>query len=61
VNRSMDDMDGPLVAAWFYENILQHEEIDADVIAYAFDNAVTRLREQGVSPERWATFVHMGA
>jgi hypothetical protein len=38
-------MDGPLVAAWFYENILQHEEIDVHVIAYAFDDAVTKLRD----------------
>jgi hypothetical protein len=57
----MNDVDGPLMAKWFYEAILEKEVIELDDIPYALDQAVLRLRETGVSPNRWATFAHFGA
>jgi hypothetical protein len=57
----MRDEDGPFVAKHFYEKLFESNNIDLDAVAYALDHAVTALRESGVSPQRWATFVHMGA
>jgi hypothetical protein len=45
----------------FYETLFAKEIIDADAVAYALDEAVSILREQGVSPARWASFIHVGA
>lgn len=60
-NRSISDDDGPLVARAFYQDILARDEIDIDVIAFAIDAAVTKLRHTGAEPKRWAPFVHFGA
>jgi hypothetical protein len=57
----MHDIDGPQVARWFYESLLENEQIDLDDVPYALDDAIQKLRETGVSPYRWATFMHMGA
>jgi hypothetical protein len=57
----MRDEDGPYVAKWFYGKLFEQEKIDIDSIPYALDDAVTALRMSGTSPERWATFIHMGA
>jgi hypothetical protein len=57
----MNDVDGPLVAELFYEKLFAEEVITLDAIPYALDYAVTGLRNRGVSPDRWATFIHMGA
>jgi hypothetical protein len=57
----MHDEDGPFVAKIFYEKLFESETIDLDSIPYALDDAVTALRMKGVPPERWATFIHMGA
>jgi hypothetical protein len=59
--RAMKDADGPFVAKHFYERLFANKEITADSIPSALDYAVTELRKSGVSPERWATFIHMGA
>jgi hypothetical protein len=59
--RAISDVDGPKVAKWFYEELLVTEVIDADAVAYALDYAVGQLRELGLSPDRWAPFIHMGA
>lgn len=64
----MADADGPKVARVVYEAIFKTEDneststldIDLDSIAYGLDEAVRQLREEGVRPERWATFVHYG-
>jgi hypothetical protein len=61
LSRAMDDADGPRVAKSFYERLFAAETITLDAIPYALDNAVTELRRSGVPPERWATFVHIGA
>jgi hypothetical protein len=57
----MTDRDGPFIAQHFYEKLFESTLIDADSIACALDYAVTALRSEGVPPERWATFVHVGA
>lgn len=63
----MADVDGPQVARVVYEAIFKTEDnasstnIDPDSVAYGLDEAVRQLREAGVPPERWATFVHYGA
>jgi CHAT domain-containing protein len=59
--RAISDSDGPKVAKWFYEELLAREVVDGDSVAYALDSAVGKLRASGVSPERWAPFIHMGA
>jgi CHAT domain-containing protein len=61
MGRAMSDADGPFVARRFYSQLFACETTDADTIAYALDHAVTALRESGVPPDRWATFIHMGA
>jgi hypothetical protein len=57
----MYDRDGPMVAQWFYKALLENEMIDLDDIPYALDTAVQNLRQTGVPPARWATFMHLGA
>jgi hypothetical protein len=59
--RAMDDADGPRVAKWFYETLFSEDMITLDAIPYALDYAIGKLRKNGVPPERWATFIHMGA
>jgi CHAT domain-containing protein len=60
-DRAMSDADGPYVAKRFYGKLFEDEAIDVDSVPYALDDAVTALRRTGAPPERWATFVHMGA
>jgi CHAT domain-containing protein len=59
--RSISDADGPAVARAFYEALFAEEIIDADAVAYALDAATTKLRQENVSPLRWASFIHVGA
>jgi hypothetical protein len=59
--RAMNDADGPRVVKLFYEKLFAEEVITLDTIPYALDFAVAGLRRGGASPERWATFIHMGA
>ena len=61
VLRSMCDKDGPTVAQWFYEALLEKEIISLGDIPYALDEAVQKLRETGAGPDRWATYIHIGA
>jgi hypothetical protein len=61
MSRAISDVDGPKVAKWFYEELLAKEVVNADLVAYALDSAVGKLRDSGASPERWAPFIHMGA
>jgi hypothetical protein len=60
-DRAMGDADGPLIAKHFYKRLFAQDVITLDAIPYALDHAVTELRKTGVPPERWATFIHMGA
>jgi hypothetical protein len=59
--RAMHDSDGPRVAKWFYEKLFAEDMITLDAIPYALDYAIGELRKSGAPPERWATFIHMGA
>jgi hypothetical protein len=59
-HRAIADEDGPKVAQWFYEELFAHDILDGDAVAYALDTAVRKLRDTGVSIERWAPFIHMG-
>jgi hypothetical protein len=61
MNRTMNDADGPAVSKKVYERLLSKDTLDLDDIPYTLDEAVRMLRQQGVPPARWATFVHMGA
>jgi hypothetical protein len=61
VLRSISDADGPVVARAFYQAVLATEIFDADAVAYALDDAVSKLRRQDMSPTRWASFIHVGA
>jgi hypothetical protein len=57
----MGDADGPFIAKRFYDKLLETGAMNVDSVPYALDDAVTALRLRGAKPERWATFVHMGA
>jgi hypothetical protein len=57
----MTDADGPYIAKRFYAKLFENETVDVDSTPYALDHATTALRVSGAPPERWATFVHMGA
>jgi hypothetical protein len=57
----MNDADGPQIAKLFYQRLFAENVITMDAIPYALDYAVRELRKSGVPPERWATFIHMGA
>jgi hypothetical protein len=57
----MNDADGPLIAKRFYEKLFAEDVITLDTVPYALDEAAAELRKSGAPPERWATFIHMGA
>jgi hypothetical protein len=57
----MDDCDGPFMAERVYERIFRDGKVDLSEVPYALDAAVQELRAMGVSPSRWATYVHVGA
>jgi hypothetical protein len=56
----MHDEDGLKLAQCFYEALFAKETLDLDDIAYALDEAIQDLRNQGVPAQRWALFIHMG-
>jgi hypothetical protein len=60
--RSMCDSDGPDVASHLYQELFNRDKeyLDPDLVPYALDEALQPLREQGLSPSRWATFIHLG-
>ncbi|KAI0088010.1 CHAT domain-containing protein [Irpex rosettiformis] len=59
---NMSDIDGPHVASYLYEQLFAEGQdyLDPDLIPYALDEAVQRLRAHEVSSTRWATFIHLG-
>ncbi|EIN08653.1 hypothetical protein PUNSTDRAFT_135030 [Punctularia strigosozonata HHB-11173 SS5] len=58
--REMYDLDGPDVAKEVHEALLNGGYEESSLIPRALDSAVRKLRERGLPPERWATYVHMG-
>jgi hypothetical protein len=61
-DRSMGDVDGPVIAKSLYEDVFSgdSEYINPDDIAYALDAAVVRLRRKAKDPSRWAPYIHLG-
>jgi hypothetical protein len=61
-SRSMEDIDGPMVAKSVYEDIFssQSEYIEPDDVAYALDTAVQKLRHVDQDSSRWAPYIHLG-
>jgi hypothetical protein len=57
----MNDLDGPFVAERVYKRVFRDGRLDLGAVPYALDAAVRELRETGVHPSRWATYVHIGA
>jgi CHAT domain-containing protein len=59
---SMGDVDGPTVAKKVYEELFGGDEemLDFNVVPYALDDAVRKLRGQGLEPSRWAPYIHIG-
>ena len=62
MRRSMNDADGPLIAETIYRALYEgdSEYFDPEVVPYALDAAVSKLRRQGYHPSRWAPYIHMG-
>jgi hypothetical protein len=58
----MRDVDGPLVVTTIYEQLFvgDSEFLDPNDVAYALDDAVQKLRQNGAHPTRWAPFIHIG-
>ena len=58
----MNDIDGSLVARTVYQRLFEGNSdlLDPEIIPYALDEAVQLLREQNISPGRWATYIHFG-
>jgi CHAT domain-containing protein len=59
---SMGDVDGPIVAETVYLELFAGDGdiLDFDLVPYALDAAVRKLRAQGLEPSRWAPYIHMG-
>jgi CHAT domain-containing protein len=59
---SMGDIDGPIVAKTVYEELFAGDGdiLDFNVVPYALDAAVRKLRAQGLEPSRWAPYIHIG-
>jgi CHAT domain-containing protein len=60
---SMGDVDGPIVAQTVYRELFKgsdSEVLDFDIVPYALDEAVQKLRAQGLEPSRWAPYIHIG-
>lgn len=56
----MNDSDGPRVARGVYRELLKGEFLDLESVPYALDAAMRQLRAGGVSPSRWAPYIHLG-
>jgi hypothetical protein len=60
----MRDLEGPQVADSIYAALFKDDNnedyVDPDDIPYALDEAVAKLRNSGLDPSLWATYVHIG-
>ncbi|EIN12559.1 hypothetical protein PUNSTDRAFT_49852 [Punctularia strigosozonata HHB-11173 SS5] len=59
---SMGDVDGPLVARTVYEELFHGDSdyLDPQVVPYALDTAMQKLRAIDPTPSRWAPYIHIG-
>ena len=62
MTRRMNDNDGAPVAEAIYTRLFGggNPSVDPAAIAYALDEVVRTLKKQGLPPERWAPFIHIG-
>jgi hypothetical protein len=60
--RSMEDVDGPMIAESVYKDIFNGDGdyLNPDDVAYALDAAVWELRRLHPDPSRWAPYIHLG-
>jgi hypothetical protein len=60
----MGDLEGPVVAEGIYSALFKDgnasEHLDPEDVPYALDDVVRKLRESGLDPSFWATYVHIG-
>jgi hypothetical protein len=60
----MRDLEGPDIAESIYATLFKDdndsEHLDPDDVPYALDNAVQNLRQTGLDPSFWATYIHIG-
>jgi CHAT domain-containing protein len=57
---SIADCDGPPIADMIYAHIFSQKPPGTNCTAVALRAAVRKLRDEGVSIERWVPFIHMG-
>jgi hypothetical protein len=60
----MSDQQGPIIAESLYSSLFnsdqQSDSLDLDSVPYALDEAVLKLRNSGLDPSFWATYIHIG-
>ncbi|KAG7447113.1 uncharacterized protein BT62DRAFT_62476 [Guyanagaster necrorhizus] len=56
----MGDAQGPIVTEHVYRHLTEKGAMDVRRAAFALHSAVRALRDQGLSVEQWALFIHSG-
>jgi hypothetical protein len=58
----MRDVDGPRIVTEIYKQLFGGglDFVNPDDVPYALDDAIRKLREEGVHPIRWAPYIHIG-
>ncbi len=56
----MGDAQGPIVTEHVYKHLTEKGAMDATQASFALRSAVRALRDQGLSVEQWALFIHSG-
>jgi hypothetical protein len=60
----MGDSEGPEIAESIYSALFKQDTtsdcLDPEVVPYALDDAVQKLRRSGLDPSFWATYIHIG-
>ncbi len=56
----MGDAQGPIVTEHVYKHLTEKGAMDATHASFALRSAVRALRDQGLSVEQWALFIHSG-
>jgi hypothetical protein len=57
------DENAPVIAKYVYGQLFNSidDKVDFSIVPYALDEAVQKLREDGLPVRCWAPFVHFGA
>jgi hypothetical protein len=60
----MGDLEGPVIASNIYSSLFSSgnmsDFLDPNTVPYALDEAVQKLRNSGLDPSSWATYIHIG-